>query len=301
MVFDKTGTLTRDVPEVVNPQALERLPNLSARVFFAMASSSLHPKSKAIVKVLEKHPANQGELLQIESFQQTRQLVSLFKDQEFVIRGRLGQTELVYQNNVLASLTLRECLRPRAVDEIYALHEAGYDCWILSGDHQSHVNSVALQVGIPKSHAIGELTPNDKALQLKRWPKESILMIGDGYNDLAAMKKSGVTATHRREQTNVAERSDLLLWREDIGPLCQMLHLSKNFAHTHRRNLIFAATYNLTFISLAAVGAVTPLVAALAMPLSSLSLVAHTMHSLRHRKSTFTSVSHVAHPQPLRA
>jgi P-type Cu2+ transporter len=170
-------------------------------------------------------------------------------------------------------------LRPDARQTIAALQARGIRVRILSGDHADVVRRLAKDVGVPDEDARGGLSPEQKrdivaALTASADPRAgSVVMVGDGVNDAAALALAGVgIAVHGGTGATIVA-ADVVLTREGVAPLVEVLAGARSVRNVIRRNLAFSLLYNAGAAVLAIVGLVGPLAAALLMPCSSLTVV----------------------------
>ena len=172
-------------------------------------------------------------------------------------------------------------LRADARATVATLRALGAGVRILSGDDPRIVGQVAARLGIPPEDALGGLTPEAKRDLVaglvgardasRRAP--AVVMVGDGVNDAAALALAdvGVAVLGGKGASLVA--ADVVLTREGVAPLLDLLRGSRRVFGVIRRNLLFSLVYNLAGAALAVLGLVGPLLAAVLMPVSSLSVV----------------------------
>jgi Cu2+-exporting ATPase len=138
------------------------------------------------------------------------------------------------------------------------------------------VAHVARDLGIPADHAFGGMTPEDKRDYVARLVDQSrgrIMMVGDGVNDAAALALADVgVAVHGGAGTSVIA-ADVVLTRPGLAPVLELFGGSRRLLGVVHRNLGFSLVYNLVGASLALLGLVGPLLAAVLMPLSSLTVI----------------------------
>jgi Cu2+-exporting ATPase len=180
-------------------------------------------------------------------------------------------------------------LRADAGHTVAVLRARGIRVRILSGDHPEIVARVASELGLPSADAIGGLTPeakrdiiaglvgaDGKAGALPHSLGTGcacVVMVGDGANDAAALALADVgIAVHGGTGATIAA-SDIVLIREGVAPLLEILDGARRLRGVIRRNLGFSLLYNAGAAALAIAGFVSPLVAALLMPCSSLVVV----------------------------
>jgi len=173
---------------------------------------------------------------------------------------------------------LGDALRPDARRTIAALRARGIGVRILSGDHPEVVARVAAELGLPAGDAAGGLTPEAKREIVERLVADpgrrgAVVMVGDGVNDAAALALADVgIAVHGGTGASIAA-ADVVFTREGVAPLVEILDGARRLRGVVRRNLGFSLLYNAGAASLAVAGLVGPLLAAVLMPVSSLTVV----------------------------
>ncbi|MBP7676640.1 MAG: cation-translocating P-type ATPase, partial [Thermoanaerobaculia bacterium] len=175
-----------------------------------------------------------------------------------------------------------DALRADARATVDALRARGVRVRILSGDDPRVVASVAARLGIAPEDALGGRTPEEKrdlvaSLVAGRAADgrgaSAVVMVGDGVNDAAALALAdvGVAVLGGKGASLVA--ADVVLTREGVAPLLDLLRGSRRVFGVIRRNLAFSLVYNVAGAALALLGLVGPLLAAVLMPVSSLTVV----------------------------
>jgi Cu2+-exporting ATPase len=150
----------------------------------------------------------------------------------------------------------------------------GKAVYLLSGDHAQVVAQVANSLAIPPAHAMGEVSPEEKrAFVEKLCAHSTVAMIGDGVNDAAALQAAHVGIAVQGGSTPSLVAADVFLTQEGLRPVRVLLEGSQQTMQVVRRNLGLSLLYNGLGASAALLGLVTPLVAAIAMPISSLVVV----------------------------
>ncbi|MEM6325960.1 MAG: heavy metal translocating P-type ATPase metal-binding domain-containing protein [Bacteroidota bacterium] len=164
-------------------------------------------------------------------------------------------------------------IRPEAVGLVRELREAGKALHLLSGDHPATVQAVARVLGIEEAR--GGVSPEAKREAIAALQAEgaSVLMVGDGVNDAAALRQADVGAAVGGGTTAALVAADLFLTRRGLAPLRDALTGAASTMRTVRRLLVLSLAYNALGAAAAVAGLVTPLVAAAAMPVSSLAVV----------------------------
>ena len=161
-----------------------------------------------------------------------------------------------------------------------ALRKLGLDMQILSGDRNEVVRPVAAALGIEQWQ--GELKPADKIAvidQLKAKGRQ-ILMVGDGINDAPALAAAHVSLSPIAAADITQAQADAVFLGERLAPVAEAITIARRARRLMTQNLWFAAVYNAVAVPVAIAGAVTPLIAALAMSGSSITV---TLNALRAR------------------
>lgn len=177
-----------------------------------------------------------------------------------------------------AVLWLHDTLHADSRDRIDWLHHAGWRAEIASGDTLGPVRQVAEAVGVAPDDAHGEMAPEEKLAKVREatgnGQGEVVMMVGDGVNDAAALAAADVgVAVHGGAEASLVA-ADVYLTETGVGRLVELVDLSRRTLRVMRRNLGISLAYNTVAVTLAACGWITPLAAALLMPLSSLTVLA---------------------------
>lgn len=279
VVFDKGGTLTTGKPQLMNGAAVS-LPDMAVAV--AMAQGSAHPMSKAIGefgKATGVVPASLTDIVE-EPGMGTRALL----DGQEIRLGRavwcgveshdVAQSASWLRIGTRAPIVLlfEDTMRPEAVETIAALLEDGVDVQILSGDVPKPVEDAAARLGVKTW--IAEATPADKVAVLKRLADgdHKVLMVGDGLNDAAALAGAYVSISLASAVDASRVSADLILVGDDLSQVSKSLRLARIAKRRIIENFTIAAIYNLIAVPIALMGFATPLMAALAMSASSITV-----------------------------
>jgi Cu+-exporting ATPase len=158
------------------------------------------------------------------------------------------------------------------------LTRKGLAVYLVSGDHPETVRAVADLVGVTRDHAFGNVSPEAKAAQLAalRAGKTRVAMVGDGLNDAPALAAADVGIALGTGTDLAMAAADVVIATGDLRAVPKALTLGRATLRAIRQNLFWAFAYNTVGIPLAAVGlfgTYGPLIAALAMSLSSVTVV----------------------------
>ncbi len=184
----------------------------------------------------------------------------------------------------LATFNFRETLRPAARSEVAQLTAAGVTVHIASGDAPAPVYAIADALGIPRSNAHALLSPADKVAlidRLERLGPGQTMMIGDGINDVLAFELAAIAGTPAIDRPVLPARADFVLLGSGLGAIAELIALGRATRRTMLRNLAIASVYNALGLAAGLAGWLSPVVAAVAMPVSSLIVIALTLAAAR--------------------
>ena len=186
----------------------------------------------------------------------------------------LSPVAVAINKKVVAVAGIGDPLRADSENSVAAIRDSGWQVEILSGDHPAVVRSIANQVGIAPAAARGAATPEDKLEAVREAAtKTTVAMVGDGVNDAAALAVATVgIGVHGGAEATLAA-ADVYLGRPGLEPVVDLLRGSRRTLGVIRRNLVFSLTYNVVAVTFAITGHMSPLLAAILMPLSSMTVV----------------------------
>ncbi|WP_372679225.1 heavy metal translocating P-type ATPase [Desulfosarcina sp.] len=180
-----------------------------------------------------------------------------------------------------ATLIFGDTIRPTVASMVDALRRTSREIHLVSGDGDAATREVARTIGLKL--ASGGLLPSDKADYIDRLTDQGrrVAMVGDGINDAAAMARSHLAVAVHSGQGLAREAAHITLMRGDPAQLLDFFPLSRQVNRKVSQNLWCAWIYNLVSIPIAMNGLLTPLVAATAMLLSSLTVIGNTLRLVR--------------------
>jgi Cu2+-exporting ATPase len=181
----------------------------------------------------------------------------------------------------VARIAFRETLRPEARAEVARLQAAGVRVHIASGDARDKVLAVAAALGVAPDDAHAELSPEGKAALVLRLGREHTLVLGDGINDARAFEVALVAGTPAIDRPTLPARADFVLLGHGVGPLAELVGIARKTRAVSHTNLVIASLYNVLGLTAGLLGWLSPLVAAVAMPLSSLLVIGLTLAAYR--------------------
>lgn len=291
--LDKTGTLTRGEMAVVgwtgSDADLGRLAALEAQV--------VHPIATAIVGLAKQRGISTPEAVakagvggvrgEVEGYEIVAGHAGFVAEAcgEDLPEDALRQAEawvaeghsplfVARDGRVVGIAALGDPIRDDAGAMVERLHARGWSVGILSGDHPSVVRGVGTQLGLAPADCRGGLLPRDKVRIVEQRGTGPTVMVGDGVNDSAALMAASVGVAVRNGAEASMRAAPVYLARPDLGAVVELLDGARNTVGTIRLTLGISLAYNAIAVSLAALGVMTPLVAALLMPASSLCVIA---------------------------
>jgi Cu2+-exporting ATPase/Cu+-exporting ATPase len=278
--IDKTGTLTMGTIDV---QVFEYAANFEFEqqnqlnsILFTLENKSKHPIAKSITTYLRNHQSKIAEV-ELENFKEIlgKGVEADYQGNHFEIHGvALDRNDdnsyvvLTKNNQPQIYIGLGDSLRENAPFAINQLKKMGYSLTILSGDQKKPVEKIAKILEID---SIAELSPETKAQIIKANPKS--IMIGDGANDALSLKESFVALCMKGGLSLSLKVSDVYISNGNLQSLIDLRFMAKETKNLIKRNLILSLFYNFTAAYFACTGVITPLLAAIFMPLSSLTIV----------------------------
>jgi P-type Cu+ transporter len=193
-----------------------------------------------------------------------------------------AETFVAWNGRVRARFIIRETLRPEAETSIVLLRRLGLGCVILTGDRASRAQSHAKSLGL-ECQAV--LLPAEKVTTIRKLRSTGpVVMVGDGINDAPALAAADVGIALGSGTDISRDTASVCLLTSDLSRLPWLIRLARRTEHAIRWNLAWAFVYNVAGIGLAAAGRLHPVIAAVAMTVSSLLVVANSL-SLAHFES----------------
>ena len=274
--FDKTGTLTEadlSVDEFwldsdrISRQDLELL-------LAAVATQSTHHTLKALSEWSRQTPTHSTK-----EFKETvGQGVSFQYQGKYFYLGRASfvgcKQKTGYQvylsdseKNLLACFAFKNHVMADSKPVLSQLKKLGYKLAILSGDGEKETTRIAAHLGVEAAY--GELHPEEK-LQYLQDEKSSVVMVGNGFNDLVALSGGSVGVAVKESSQATRNSADVYLADAGVHPLLKAIYLARGCKGALIRAFGFSVVYNLIALTLAFLGFVGPVFAAIAMPINSI-------------------------------
>jgi Cu+-exporting ATPase len=301
VILDKTGTLTEGKPSATDIVVLdelneEELLNLVASV----EKRSEHPLGDAIVNAATQRGM---PLVAVESFKahagfgvegivngkrilvgtqdfMEQSSINAAKASPVIDRfGSEGKTPVLaaVDGKLSGVIGIKDEIRPTSKESVYKLKRLGIDVFMITGDKKQTAAAVGKEVGIEQ--VVAEVLPQNKAASVRQIQGggKIVAMVGDGINDAPALAQADVGIAMGSGTDVAMETADITLMKPDLNGVYQAIRLSRQTVKTIRQNLFWAFIYNIVGIPLAAVGLLSPIIAAAAMAFSSVSVVSNSL------------------------
>ena len=300
VIMDKTGTITKGELTIADLYFLDAQKD-NLKLLKSLETKSNHPLATSVSKGennpfkvtdFEEIPGRgikgkidgttyyAGNSKMLESMGIINTLSN--KEDEFSQNGE----SIIYfasDKQLLGIVGLRDVIKPGIKDTISSLKEHGKKVVMLSGDNETTAKIIANEVGIDMVYS--NISPKGKLEKIRELnTNQNVLMIGDGINDSPALKEATIGISVSNGTDISSDSADIMLMSEDMSKLLDVFKLGKKTMKIIKENLFWALGYNLLMVPLAT-GllpiALNPMIASLAMTLSSLTVV---LNSLRLRK-----------------
>lgn len=295
IVFDKTGTITKGKPEVTD---VIPAPGVSVEdLLFAAASvekGSEHPIGRAIVREAERRNIR---LTDAESFEalagrgvkatiQGKEVLvgsqrlfeerGLKTDRDLLDRAEEeGKTVMMVSSGgtFMGAIAVADTIKDDSARAIQELKRMGIKTVMITGDNKKTAEAIARKVGIDR--VLAEVLPEGKVDEIRKLQEKEgmVAMVGDGINDAPALTQANVGIAIGTGTDIAIESSDVTLVRGSLSEVVTALNLSKATFAKIRQNLFWAFFYNLIAIPVAMAGLLHPVIAEIAMAVSSVTVV----------------------------
>jgi P-type Cu+ transporter len=297
-VFDKTGTLTKGEPEVVDWITFVGDEADLKRKVAAAENFSEHPISRAISNYTGRE--NLPDTDEFESF--TGMGVKAVVAGETILAGNMELLEqfsvklnteaeresekllneakttifFVVDNRVVGVCGITDTIKDETKSTIKKIHDLGFKTYMLTGDQQKVAELIASEIGIDSVFA--RVKPDEKAEIIRNLQREGevVAMVGDGINDAPALSQADVGIALGTGTDIAIESASVILIDGNPKAILHTLKLSKETFKKIRQNLFWAFFYNVVMIPVAIIGWMHPVLAEVAMAVSSINVVGNS-------------------------
>ena len=268
-LLDKTGTLTSGKPRI-GEMTLARGRKRDAAIALAagLEVSSNHPYAQAIIALAEEESISPMKLTNISDGERgvfaklNGDEVAFLRAEQSMVTGKLstalsdalskghGASLLTKQGKAVALFTfIHDDLRDGTEELVQALYAMGVNVEILSGDNQDAVNALAKSIGLPEEAAKGEMTPEGKVQWVENRSKTHItMMVGDGFNDAAAMAASDIGIAIGTGESANLEAADVLIPGDDPRLISDLVQLAKKTNNVLVWNIGYSVAVTLALV-----------------------------------------------------
>jgi P-type Cu2+ transporter len=284
VIFDKTGTLTLGRAEVSD---LDAHPQEVLALALALAAGTSHPLGQALAAAVRARGITAAPVSHIrevpgsgvEGIWQGGQVRLGRADWCGAVALDVTATYLA-AGGATRAFAFSDRLRPGAKTLIAALQAQRKAVMILSGDTPGAVAAMAGRLGLGPADWQAGMQPADKAAVIAGLAAQGrrVLMVGDGLNDTTALASAHVSISPASALDAARVASDIVLLGQDMAPIADALRIATKARRRMIENFLISGGYNVFAVPLALVGLATPLAAALAMSLSSITV---TLNALR--------------------
>lgn len=305
VVLDKTGTITEGKPRVTDFESFESDSDLLS-VIYSLENMSEHPLALSMIEYAKENNAN---LLEVKEFKTTdgRGIEGIVNNSKYFIGNyksveelKLNTKELedtvnnlsyqgktplliIKDNKVVGLIAVKDEVKESSRQAISELRNKGIKVIMLTGDNRKTAEAIAKEVNVDE--VISDVHPEDKQKvinSLKTNDKNLIAMVGDGVNDAPALTSADLGIAIGGGSNIAIESADIVLLRNDLLDVLNVISLSKRVINTIKLSLFWAFFYNFVCVILSTgflyyltdkKFMMTPMIASVAMSISSVSVV----------------------------
>lgn len=297
IVFDKTGTLTTGKMSIADGVYNE----VTLKILKSLEKNSNHPLAKSIYN-------NERDIFEVQDFEEVPGLgvKGIINGKQYYagnykyvekmnVENKLRDNEAIFaskgesivylfdEKETILIIGLADTIKKDVTDTIKKLEKLDKKIIMLTGDNEKTARAIAKQIGI--ENIISNVNPEQKLDKIKELNKNNnVAMIGDGINDSPSLKAATVGISVENGTDISADSADVILLNENMDNIVKIFDLGKRTIRIIKENLFWALFYNVCMIPLAT-GllpiALNPMIASLAMTLSSLTVVLNSLRLLK--------------------
>ena len=284
IIFDKTGTLTLERPELKNPDGLTALDSENQSILAGLVRHNLHPVSRSLRESLIGLEATASEIQKLEDLPGVG-IKGVFENAPvFLGRSKAHPGKTVFERDgaVVALFEFTDSIRLDARDALAVLGKRGLGLEILSGDNPEKVAALEKAINSSEiSNAQGGMSPEGKARRIQEIGPKHTMMIGDGVNDALAFETANLQGTPLVDRSLLVDRAAFYFSGQSLRGICDLFQVADALRASGRTMFGIALTYNALALIVCFMGIMSPLVAAFAMPISSIVTVVFTLSTLK--------------------
>lgn len=297
IVFDKTGTLTTGKMSIADGVYNE----VTLKILKSLEKNSNHPLAKSIYN-------NERDIFEVQDFEEVPGLgvKGIINGKQYYagnykyvekmnVENKLRDNEAIFaskgesivylfdEKETILIIGLADTIKKDITDTIKKLEKLDKKIVMLTGDNEKTARAIAKQIGI--ENIISNVNPEQKLAKIKELNKNNnVAMVGDGINDSPSLKAAIVGISVENGTDISADSADVILLNENMNNIVKIFDLGKRTIRIIKENLFWALFYNVCMIPLAT-GllpiALNPMIASLAMTLSSLTVVLNSLRLLK--------------------
>lgn len=278
--LDKTGTITYGKIKVTEMSVIKDPAIRLENIIYNLEHRSHHPVARALIEYVK---SDIPRVLPVQNF-----IESLGKGVSGTINDRfyeINRNGIFEDGEKIASYSVSDAVRADSSKAVKNIQDQGFQIKILSGDLEAVVQKIARDVDL-KDYA-SELSPEEKSTLIKNTPNS--MMVGDGANDAIALSSASVGVAVMGAMDISLRAADVYLTTPGLEPVDKLLILSQETMKVIKRNLVLSLLYNSMSVTAAFMGFISPLVAAIIMPLSSLTVLLSTLYGTKKMRNLWKS------------
>ncbi len=276
--LDKTGTITHGKLKIINFNIHKKSAFSIEDIISNLENRSRHPVALALMEFIK------GKGVQSFLVEDRQELLGQG------VSGTIGdhfyeinKSGIFEDKNLVATFTVQDTVRADSIETLKKIMAHKLNVQILSGDRTEVVTKIAQEVQLPLSNALSELSPEQKSQMIKTTPHS--MMVGDGANDAIALSQADVGVAVLGAMDISLRAADVYLTTPGLVPVEKLIILSEQTMKVIHRNLALSLLYNLASVAAAFMGYINPLVAAIIMPVSSLTILISTVIGTKELRS----------------